>query len=480
MVVNWWSSERRIPVSNCYWIVAIVFLLAAPSAFAARIGDLSETTVLEQAARFFTFQDPAVRMALIGCILLGICCGLLGTFIVVRQFALVGDTLAHAVLPGIALGYLWSLEKAPLPLFIGAVAAGIIGAVVVSLIRQTTKTKRDSALGIVLGGFYGVGILLISIIQERYPRDVAGLKSFLFGSAAALNESDVWMIGIITVVSVVILVLFYGQFKVVSFDGVYARSIGISAQFFHYLLMLLLAWAVVAALQAVGVVLVSAMLIIPAATAYLLTDRLHWMLLLSTCFGILVAAVGAFLSFLGPNLPTGPFIVLTASAVFLLVFAFAPRHGLVSRWWRRLKQTRQITRENSLKAIYHLQEAGGFAEEWITIEKLSEQRHRSAEETQQEVTSLVKHGLVLRDGNRLQFSPTGKSRAAEIVRNHRLWELYLTDRANIAPDHVHDDAEKIEHILGEETIRRMEESLNLPAVDPHGSQIPQVKKEVTS
>ncbi len=458
-------------------VIGLLLVLVAPSALAARIGDVSETDVWSQAARFFTFQDPTVRMALIGCMLLGICCGLLGTFIVVRQFALVGDTLAHAVLPGIALGYLWSLEKAPLPLFIGAVLTGIVGAVVVSLIRQTTKTKRDAALGIVLGGFYGVGILLISMIQESYPRDVAGLKSFLFGSAAALNESDVWMIGIITLLSVIILTLFFGQFKAVSFDAIYARSIGIPAQFFHYLLMLLLAWAVVAALQAVGVVLVSAMLIIPAATAYLLTDRLHWMLLLSTCFGVVVAAVGAFLSFLGSNLPTGPFIVLTASGLFGLVFAFAPRHGLISRWWRRHQQTRQIMRENSLKAIYHLGEAGGFTELWVSLDAFADQRHRSVEESQAEVKSLERHGLIVIENDRLRFSDEGKSRAAEIVRNHRLWELYLTDRANIAPDHVHDDAEKIEHILGEETVRRMEKSLNLPAVDPHGSTIPNVNRE---
>ncbi|NNE91867.1 MAG: iron chelate uptake ABC transporter family permease subunit [Verrucomicrobiales bacterium] len=474
------AKARTNPVHSlnqpCWFILGVLgfLFLLVPEAHAERIGDLVETNLWDQAARFFTFQDPLVRTGLIGCALLGVCCGLLGTFIVVRQFALVGDTLAHAVLPGIALGYLWTMTKSPLPLFIGAVIAGIIGAVTVTLIRQTTKTKQDTALGIVLGGFYGIGILIISILQATRPSNISGLKSFLFGSAAAMNESDLWMIGFITALSVVILVCFFGQFKAVSFDGAYARSIGIPAQFFHYLLMLLLAWAVVAALQAVGVVLVSAMLIIPAATAYLLTDRLHWMLLLSMLFGVIVASIGAFLSFLGPNLPTGPFIVLTASVLFAVAFLFAPKYGVVPKWWRRRRQTRQIMRENTLKAIYHLLEADDFSQNSISRDQLVDRRDRDSAEVSREILSLVRHELIEIEGDKISFTPDGKARAEEIVRNHRLWELYLTDQANIAPDHVHDDAEKIEHILPEDVVRQLEKALDEPTVDPHGKEIPAV------
>ncbi|MDF1752153.1 MAG: iron chelate uptake ABC transporter family permease subunit [Verrucomicrobiales bacterium] len=444
---------------------------------AERISDLVDNSVWEQAKRILSLKDPTVRIALTGCLLLGVCCGLLGSIIVVRQFALAGDTLAHAVLPGIALGYLWAMEKSPIHLFIGAIIAGVIGSVVVSLIQQTTRLKRDTSLGIVLGGFYAIGIVLVSMVQNHMPGDAGGLKSFLFGKAAAMTEIDLVLIATITGISLVIFLLFFGQLKVVSFDATFARSIGISERFYHYLLMLLLAWAVVSALQAVGVVLVSAMLVIPASTAYLLTDRLHWMVVFSVIIGMIVSTVGVFISFLGPGLPTGPFIVLTAASVFSIVFIAAPRHGRIAKWWSRRKQSHQIRRENVLKAIYHLQEADDFENEWVGLSELIGKRKKRQEEVLHEIDLLDKKDLVEwdREGERLRFEGAGLQRAKEIVRNHRLWELYLTNKANIAPDHVHDDAEKIEHILGEDLVREMEKSLEDTEVDPHGKEIPTVR-----
>jgi ABC-type Mn2+/Zn2+ transport system permease subunit/Mn-dependent DtxR family transcriptional regulator len=440
---------------------------------AARIQDVAETGLLDHAIRFFSLRDPSVRLALAGCVLLGLCCGLLGTFIVVRQFALVGDTLAHAVLPGIALGYLWTLSKQPLHLFLGAVGAGILGAVMVSLIRDTTRLKRDTALGIVLGGFYGTGILLITLIQ-KLPGDKSGLKSFLFGSAAALSEGDVLLIAAVAVVALMVLGIFFPHFRVASFDPTFATSIGIPSQAMHYLLMLLLAWAVVSALQAVGVVLVSALLVIPAATAYLLTDRLHLMALLAMGIGMASGAGGAFLSALKTGLPTGPFVVLTASALFAAAFLFAPVQGVLPRWLRQRRQAMRIRRENTLKAVFHLLENEGFARGSIAKAALTGQRKRGEAEVDREIAALVGHGLAESPGpdGRVRLTAAGSARAAEIVRNHRLWELFLTNAANIAPDHVHDDAEKIEHVLGEDIVRQLERALDRPTEDPHGRAIP--------
>ncbi len=465
------------PISRYFpWLIIAIFaVLNLPAAaLAAHISDVVDQSLLEQAQRILSLRDQTVRIALLGCLLLGVCCGLLGSIIVVRQFALAGDTLAHAVLPGIALGYLWAMEKSPIHLFIGAVIAGVIGSFVVSLIQQTTHLKRDTALGIVLGGFYAVGIVLVSVVQNRLPGDAAGLKSFLFGKAAAMTEIDLYLITSITGLSIVIFVLFFGQLKVISFDATFAKSIGIPERTFHYLLMLLLSWAVVAALQAVGVVLVSAMLVIPAATAYLLTDRLHILVWLSVIIGMVVSTVGVFISFLGPRLPTGPFIVLTAATVFSIAFVAAPRHGRIARWWARRKQAQQIRRENVLKAIYHLQEGGDFQQEWVGVGELIGQRKKRQEEVLREISLLDKSQLIRwdREGSRLKFEEAGLTRAKEIVRNHRLWELYLTNKANIAPDHVHDDAEKIEHILGDEIVKEMEASLVETGLDPHGKEIP--------
>lgn len=453
---------------------AVLAALLVPGiAEAARIQEVAGAGLVEQALRFFSLRDPSVRLALAGCVGLGLCCGLLGTFIVVRQYALVGDTLAHAVLPGIALGYLWNLSKDPLPLFLGAVGAGILGAVMVSAIRDTTRLKRDTALGVVLGGFYGGGILLVTLVQ-RLPGDKSGLKSFLFGSAAALAESDVLLIGAVAVVSLLVLALFFPHFRIASFDPTFATSVGIPSQAMHYLLMLLLAWAVVSALQAVGVVLVSALLVIPAATAQLLTDRLHRMALLAMGLGMASGAAGAFFSALKTGLPTGPFVVLSAAALFLLAFLFAPVHGWLPRRLRHRRQVRRVRRENTLKAVFHLLEEGGFAEDAISREALAAQRRLGAAGVDREIAALVAHGLAEAPGGegRVRLTPAGRARAAEIVRNHRLWELFLTNAANIAPDHVHDDAEKIEHVLGEDIVRHLERLLDRPTEDPHGRQIP--------
>jgi len=219
---------------------------------------------------------------------------------------------------------------------------------------------------------------------------------------------------------------------------------------------------------------VSAMLITPAAAAYLLTDRMNWMLLLAAVFGMLAGAAGAFFSFLGPNLPTGPFMVLGATAVFSGAFLFGPRHGVVTRWWRQRSRSQRIQRENTLKSVYHVLEARGFQGEGVSLRELAERRRESVEEAQQQAAQLRRHGLatLAEDGNMIFTTPAGWQLACAIVRNHRLWELYLTNAAHIAADHVHDDAEKIEHILGEEVVRELERRLNFATTDPHGRKIP--------
>ena len=441
---------------------------------AARIGDISDSDIREQAARFFSFQDPAVRYAVAGSILLGICCGLLGSFIVVRKMALVGDTLSHAVLPGVALGFLWNMTKDPMAIFIGATVAGLIGTGVVNLIKQTTRLKEDTALGMVLAGFYAVGICLMTMIQQLPTGNVSGIDKFLFGQAAAIGFTDLKLMAVVTGLSLLIIGLFYKEFLLSSFDAGFARVAGFPVQMLHYTLMLLLAFAVVISLQAVGVVLVSAMLIIPAAAAYLLTDRLHKMIWLAAGFGMLAGVVGAFFSFLGPALPTGPFMVLGASVVFGAAFFFSPKHGVLTRWWRQRSHARQIHRENTLKSIYHVLEGREFKKESVTLTELKERRNESLEEARERVQELVSHRLATfdRSTNEIHLTPDGWQRACEIVRNHRLWELYLTNAAQIAADHVHDDAEKIEHVLGEDVVRQLEKRLNFATKDPHGRDIP--------
>ena len=451
-----------------------VVLLVPEVSWADRIGDISQTSTLGQAKRFFSFQDPAVRYALAGSVLLGISCGVLGSFIVVRRMALFGDTLSHAVLPGVALGFLWNMSKDPVAIFVGATVAGLAGGAVVTLITQTTRLKEDTALGLVLASFFAAGICLLTRIQKISTASKGGLDAYLFGQAASLGKDDVILMGVITVVAVLLVTFFYKELLLTSFDAAFAKAVGFPVAIIHYCLMLLLAFSVVIALQAVGVVLVSAMLITPAAAAYLLTDRMHVMLLLASVFGVAAGAAGAFFSFLSTNLPTGPLMVMGASLVFVLAFLFGPKHGVISRWWRRQSRSAQIQRENTLKAIYHVLEGREFEGEGVSLRELAERRRETIDDVRKQSRELkVHHMATLHDeGDSVHLTPEGWQRASEIVRNHRLWELYLTNEAHIASDHVHDDAEVIEHVLGEETVRQLERTLNHARQDPHGRPIP--------
>ena len=239
--------------------------------------------------------------------------------------------------------------------------------------------------------------------------------------------------------------------------------------------MLLVAFAVVIALQAVGVVLVSAMLITPAAAAYLLTDRMHRMLFYAVGFGVASGVLGAFVSFLRPNIPTGPCMVLGASAVFAVAFFAGPRHGVLTRWLRHRSRSKRVQRENTLKAMFQvLENRAAQPEESVSLKELAERRRETIDEVALQTRALEQNGLATlhEEGNKILFTPSGWQLACTIVRNHRLWELYLTNAANIAPDHVHDDAEEIEHVLGDEVVRELERMLDDTTRDPHGKIIP--------
>jgi manganese/zinc/iron transport system permease protein len=295
----------------------------------------------------------------------------------------------------------------------------------------------------------------------------------MFGQAAALGRGDVALLGVVTLVVAGAVFLLFKEYRLTSFDAGFARSLGMPVQLFHYSMMLLLAFAIVSSLQAVGVVLVSAMLVIPAAAAFLLTDRLGTMLLLSAVFGLCSGAVGGFFSFVGRNLPTGPFMVLAAGAVFVAALFFAPRHGIVSRWWTQRSRAARTQRENTLKAIYHVLEDEQFTSETVGLAALAQRRNETLETARRQLAAVRRTGAVtVSSGDVVAFTPSGWQRACEIVRNHRLWELYLTNAAHIAADHVHEDAEIIEHVLGDESVRQLEKRLNFARRDPHGKLIP--------
>ena len=453
----------------------LVLSVAVNEAAAARIGEIVETNPWDQMRRFITLSDRGLRLSLIGALLFGAVCGLLGSFIVVRKMALFGDAISHAVLPGVALGFLWSMSKDPVAILIGATLSGLAGSLLVGAIRRTTRIKQDAALGIVLASFFAIGLCLIRIIQNNEGASkITGLKSYLFGDVAVLDRYDVITMGVVVILTVILFGLLYRPFLAISFDRQFAVSIGFPVRILEALFQMFLAFAIVISLQAVGVVLVSAMLITPAATAYLLVDRMHRMLWIAMGVGMLSAVIGVFLSFLGSNLPTGPFMVLSASSIFTMAYLFSPKYGRFTKWLRYRARVKKVREENSLKSIYKVLESRGLESSGnrVLMKDLSSHRKMSIAGLVKEIKNMQRSGLVKLKGDNVSLTDDGFDKARSIVRNHRLWELYLTNEANYATDHVHDDAEKVEHFLSEEEVSELESYLDYPQEDPHGKPIP--------
>ena len=329
-------------------------------------------------------------------------------------------------------------------------------------------------MGLVLSSFYAVGICLLTMFQRLPTGQKSGLDKFLFGQAAAMNGGEVLVLGITAALSIAFIAVCWRGLLVLSFHREFGESLGLPVALMHHAVMLLTAFAVVTAMQAVGVVLVSAMLIIPAATAYLLTDRMHRLIVYAAVIGVLTAALGAFLSFLGNNLPTGPFMVLAGAVFFSGAFLFGPKHGWLTRWWRLRSRQVRTERENTLKAMYRVLEERGDGHEGVTLLELAQWKRETLEEAMMRSREVARAGLATlsSDGDTLHFTPEGLHTARGIVRNHRLWELYLTNVMHFGSDHVHDDAEKIEHVLGEDLVRQLERRLAFPESDPHGRKIP--------
>ncbi|MDN6071164.1 MAG: metal ABC transporter permease [Lactococcus plantarum] len=259
-----------------------------------------------------------LQTALITSVLVGVMSGLIGSFIILRGMALMGDAISHAVLPGVAVAYMLGIN-----IILGASLFGILAAMLIGLVASHSKLKNDTAIGIVFSAFYALGFILIAAAESA-----TNLHHILFGNVLAVSDSDLIMTTCILIVVILFITLFYKELLISSFDETFAKTYGLNTQFIHYGLMLMLTLVTVSALQTVGIILVVAMLITPAATAFLWTDRLHWMLVLSAIIGVVSAIVGLFLSYT-LNWASGPSIVLVSALVFGLSFLSSPKQGLI-------------------------------------------------------------------------------------------------------------------------------------------------------
>jgi manganese/zinc/iron transport system permease protein len=300
------------------------------------------------------FTDYTLRTVALGSGILGIVSGALGSFAVLRKQSLLGDAVSHAALPGIALAFLLTGSKASLILVVGAAMAGWLGTFLIINITRTTRIKIDSALGLILSVFFGFGLVLLTFIQRQPYATKAGLDKFLFGQAAALLESDVITMFILSSVVFLLVFIFWKEFKILSFDPDFTASLGFPVHLLDILITSLLVIAIVIGLQTVGVVLMSAMVVAPAAAARQWTDRLGVMVVLSSLFGAMAGVGGAVISSLAPRLPTGPTIVLCISAVVLFSILLASDRGLLWRWAAEQRNRRKLQVEAVLSDLYIL------------------------------------------------------------------------------------------------------------------------------
>lgn len=426
----------------------------------------------EMLFEFFSFQNPNVRYVVMGSILLSISSAIVGCFTFLKKKALVGDVVSHAVLPGICISFMISGTKDPFFLILGAFISGWLSILVMDLITQNSKIKEDTATGLSLSVFFGVGILLLTMIQHSGNAAQTGLDSFLFGKAAALIGKDLIAFSIIAGVILLVVLLFYKEFKLVAFDVAYARAIGIPVKWIEFLLTSVTVMAVVTGIQAVGVVLMAAMLITPAAAARFWTNRLSVMLVLASLFGAFSGVAGAFISYTAPSMPTGPWIVMVLSIIAICSFFLAPGKGILIRMLKQRNIQLQLLEENLLKSFYKI---GEFSEDFKASRsqaELEEVRRFSHSQLKGGLKRLASQGFIKRKNGKWSLTTEGYRKGQRVVKLHRLWELYLTKYLRIAPDHVHEDAETIEHVITPELEQRLEKLLDFPEEDPHHSTIP--------
>jgi manganese/zinc/iron transport system permease protein len=408
---------------------------------------------------------------MLGTALLGATAGVIGTFAVLRRRALVGDMLSHAALPGICLAFLVMNDRNRFGLSVGALVTGLLGIALVAVITRWTRTKEDAAIGIVLSTFFGAGMVLLSKIQQSQSGNQAGLSTYLFGETAGISRGDIQLIAGMAVFCLIIVMLLFKEFELLSFDSDFATSQGWPMLTLDLLMMGTLAIVTIVGLPICGVILMAALIILPGAGARFWTNRLSPLLVIAGVFGGASGMIGTFLAsplperwlgreFLNTSvLPPGPLIVLSAAAIFLFSLLFAPRRGVVAENIAEVRLRVRISREHLLRALYELSEPQLPRRPAIEETKLLAQRHWSKWLLDWWLWRFRAKGLIERDGEAARLTPAGLSAAANVTRTHRLWELFLVESAGIPADHVDRDADDVEHMLPAPLIRQLEARL---------------------
>lgn len=367
-------------------------------------------------------------VVLAGASLLGIGAGVIGAFAVLRKRALTGDALSHAALPGLCIAFLILRERNLIALLLGALASGVIGIAIISALGRWTRVKGDAAIGTVLTVFFGLGVVLLRIIQNLPGEGGrAGLNSYIFGKTAGMTQGDVYVILAAAAVCLAAIALFYKEFQLVSFDAEFAGALGWPVYGVDLVLMSLVAAAVVIGLPSVGVILISALLIMPGAAARFWTDRLGTLLVVAGSFGFLMGFAGTLLSAQFDRLPTGPIIVLTGTAIFGTSLLFGWRRGALARLLAHLRFQRQWHERQLLRTIFDELESTAPARRYVTRDDLLARRAWTPPQLGGMLAEAAQDHLLFEKSGQISLTAEGAKAAVEIARGQRLWQEFLTE-----------------------------------------------------
>ncbi len=420
---------------------------------------------------FFSFTDANINSVLLGTILLGFTCGIVGVLVVLNKKALIVDAISHSILPGICIGFMLSGVKNPIYLILGGMIAGGISVFLIDWITTVSRIKKDASIAVVLSFMFSIGVILLSVIQDSGNSNQSGLSDFLFGKAATIVKNDLYVFSFMSFLVITIIPVFYRHFKIALFDPNFAHTIGLKKEHIQILISTLIIISTAIGIQTVGIVLMSALIITPASSAFFWTNSFRNSIFISGIFAVISSIVGVFISYLSPLMPTGPWIIVALSAIAFFSAFFSPK-GMITKRIKVIKNKKKMISDNVLKYLYRIGENDNTTTRGRTFNEIKNFRTIYSKELKTGLKILNKNNLVIKAGDLWMLSEKGTTEAKRIIRIHRLWELYMQKFMLIQSDHVHESAETIEHIMTPELEKELLKRLGKPTLDPHQKNIP--------
>jgi manganese/zinc/iron transport system permease protein len=428
----------------------------------------------------WTLDGPVLLVAVCA----AIACALPGTFLVLRRMSMMGDAISHAVLPGLVIAFVVTGTRGSWPMFVGAAVVGVLTAWLTEVVRKGGNVDEGASMGVVFTSLFAVGLVLVNLYGHRADLDpgcvLYGMLETVGNSVAfdAFGIGIPWAavkLGIVAIVNLLLVVALFKEFRISSFDPALATTVGINATFMHFLLMTMTAVTTVAAFEAVGSILVVAMLIVPAATAHLLTDRLWLLVVLGMIIAVASAVVGHLSAIVIPawiglekSLTVAPMVAVAGGAMLFTAVFFSPGHGVVSKWWHRAMLSIRIAKEDVLATLSREDDRT------LPVEAVRGFSSGSSSMALSIALRLLRRAgqIETRGNGQVVLTETGHAEARRVLRSHRIWETYLAEKMNVAPDHTHGKAHRLEHVSPDLADKAADE-LGQPVIDPDGKQIPQ-------